>query len=225
MTQIKRRVARHVAASGLLLLLTAAAAQGAIYIGRFDPTGDGAEFPGFTGEALFDIDNSCIDGDGYHFVNPSGGCGPAFMTSATVNLFDPSDPSPLDIGDSVDSFSLSGHFDLIGVLISGGVVAGVDTQIVGPAFGAGYLTHWTSTTPFWLQFQSGCLGDTPDDGCFSDPAFIYMGENRIQSKPATVTFQAVPEPGTLALVLGAIGLGWLVRRRNPSPTRGASIDA
>jgi hypothetical protein len=229
MTQIRRRVARHVAASALLLLLTAAAAQGAIYSGKFDPTGDGVDFPGFTGEALFNIDDSCLDGDGYHFVGASGGCGPAFMTSATVNLFDPSDPAPLDIGDSVDSFSLSGQFDLIGVLISGGQVAGVDTDILGPAFGAGYLTHWTSTTPFWLQFQSGCLGATPDASCnlFSDPAFIYMGgvDNRIQSKPATVTFQAVPEPGTLALVLGAIGMGWLVRRRHPSTMRDAGVGA
>jgi hypothetical protein len=216
--------------SGLLLMLTATVAQGAIYSGRFDPSGDGADFPGFTGEALFTVDDGCIaEGDGYHFVNPSGGCGDSFMTSATVSLFDPTDPEPLDSGDRVDSFSLSGHFDLIGVLISGGQVTGVDTDIVGPAYGAGYSPHWTSSTPFWLQFQSGCLGDNPDDGCFFiDPAFIYMGENQIQSAPATVTFQAVtvPEPGTLALVLGAVGLGWLVRRRDGSrPTRGTATGA
>ncbi|MEP7063781.1 MAG: PEP-CTERM sorting domain-containing protein [Betaproteobacteria bacterium] len=204
-----------------MLLLTAAAAQGAIYSGRFDPTGTAPDFPGFTGEALFTIDDGCVAlGDGYHYVNASNGCGDSFMTSATVNLFDPLASEPLLVGDRVDSFSLAGHFDLAGVLISGGQVTGVDTDIVGPAFGAGYPTHWTNTTPFWLQFVSGCLGATPDDGCFTDPAFIYMGDTQNQSKPATVTFERVPEPGTLALVLGAIGLGWLLRRRDTSqPTR------
>jgi hypothetical protein len=219
MTQNKRRAVRRVAASGLLLLLVAAAAQGAIYSGRWDPAGDGADFPGFTGEAIFNVDDGCIAlGEGYHFVNASGGCGDSFMSSATVNLFAPSDTEPLDIADRVDSFSLSGHFDLIGVLISdSGQVIGVDTDLVGPAFGAGYSPHWDSSTPFWLQFQSGCLGDNPDEGCFfSDPAYIYMGDAQTQSVPATVTFQAVPEPGTLALVLGAIGLGGLLRRRGSS---------
>lgn len=230
MKRIKRRVAGQVAASALLLMLTATVAQGAIYSGRFDPAGDGVDFPGFTGAALFTIDDSCIAmGEGYHFIGGSGGCGDSFMTSATVNLFDPSDGGPFavppDTGNRVDSFGLSGHFDLIGVLINGsGQVSGVDTDIMGPAFGAGYSPHWSSSTPFWLQFQSGCLGDNPDEGCFfSDPAYIYMGENQVQSKPASVTFQAVPEPGTLALVLGAVGLGWLVRRRDASrPSRTAS---
>lgn len=219
-TPIKKRVAQHVAASSLLLLLTAAAAQGAIYSGKFHPEGDGVDFPGFTGTALFTVDDNCIDnGSGFFFTGGSG-CGPAFMTSATVNLFDPSDTDPLPDEDRVDFFTLSGLFPLIGVLVDNGEVVGVDTGLMGPAFGAGYLTHWSSTTPFWLQFQSGCLGPEPQSGCFTDPAFIYMGENQIQSAPANdLTFQRVPEPGTLALVLGALGLGGLARRWRGSAAR------
>lgn len=224
MAKISRRAVRRVAASSLLLLLTAAA-QGAIYSGRFDPVGVPPDFPGFNGEAIFNVDNSCFDlSDGWHETNSSTSCGDAFMTSATVNLYEPED-TILDPANRADFFTLTGSYSLLGVYIVDGLLAGVDTDPLGPAFGSGDPDeHWTNSTPFWLQFESGCLGDSPMPGCFpsfltysssSDPAYIYVGGTDLanRSGPAVVTFQAVPEPGTLSLLLGALGLGWLTRKR------------
>jgi len=226
MAQFRRHVSRGVAASSLLLLLTTAA-QGAIYSGRFDPTGDGANFPGFNGEGIFNIADDCVNqGNGYHFTQnfgDSSGCGDSYMTSAAVNLYDPSQAEPLN--NPVDHFSLSGSFGVIGVLVEGGTLVGVDTQIIGPATNdAGYAPNgdppdWYPATPFWLQFQSGFLCENNIQAPCVDPVYIYMGSTQnpstqIQSKPATdVTFQTVPEPGTLSLLLSALGLGWFVRRR------------
>jgi len=214
MAQFRRHVSRGVAASSLLLLLTTAA-QGAIYSGRFDPTGDGVNFPGFTGEGIFNIADNCVQGNGYFFTQnvDSSGCGYSYMTSAAVNLYDPSLTDPLT--NPVDHFSLSGSYDVIGVLVEGGAIVGVDTDIIGPATNdTGYTPHWSAGTPFWLQFQSGCLDENNIQvSCRVDPVYIYMGSTQNQSKPADVTFQAVPEPGTLPLLLSALGLGWLVRRR------------
>lgn len=198
------------------LLAFGPAAHAAIYAGHFDPAGNDADIPGFTGDALFDINQECIDlGDGWHSSGTDNECGPSEMTSATVNLYSTSSSDPLTT--PIDSFILGPH-DVFGVLIAGGQVVGVDTDLMGPAHGQ---TVYASTF-FWLEFDSGCRFDS----CFlSDPAYLHVNSvdnpgTANRSAPATVTFTPVglvPEPGTLGLLLVAGSAAWLRRREQRKP--------
>ena len=54
-------------------------------------------------------------------------------------------------------------------------------------------------------FLHACL---PDEGEAS-----LCGEPEVRTtNPGIVTFQRVPEPGSLALVFGALAAGWIARR-------------
>lgn len=222
MKQLGWRTFRAVTVAGLLLAF-GTAAQALIVTGVFDPPGNGGNIPGFNGDAVFDINQECVDlGPGWHSTGTDNACGPSFMTQALVNLYStsPEDPTTTPI----DFFTL-GQFPIFGVLIgSDGSVQGVDSDPMGPAHGHGvYASDF-----FWLEFASDCINNS----CFAglaklagDPAFLLVNtlnddpNSAEVSAPATVRFVpgnllAVPEPGTLSLILGAAGLGWLRRRKS-----------
>jgi hypothetical protein len=175
--------------------------------------------------------------------NPSviSGCGNAFLYSATIDLYstDPGDPpAPGTIlGHFVLGPDNTGAFPIVGVVsFVAGQPAEIDTDPLGPAPGLPEGTHtdWVGHD-FWLQFVSGScqFGCTslPGPIGFVDPGYIFMDLLDFEhlSNPGTVTFGAAcqevdgvpincvigatPEPGVLSLVLGALGGGWLARRR------------
>ncbi|MEO8849712.1 MAG: PEP-CTERM sorting domain-containing protein [Casimicrobiaceae bacterium] len=192
-------VVASVAASAMLLF--GGTASGAFYSSSFDPPGP----LNFGGTALFQLDDSCLTDDGFY---TAGACH-LTLVHATVDMIDTAshDTGHLDFVNV-----LPDTFDMVDLYISGGNLIGVDTGWVG----------WTLTSPcsgtlcgipWWIRWQSG----------LPDPVYLYTGTCSTVSHctpnhdPAgiapNVTFTRVPEPGTLALVIAALGAGWLVRRR------------
>ncbi len=234
------RISNCVLTSAISLLF-ATAAHGAVYPAHFDPPGNGTFIPGFTGDAVFDIPDSCL-GEGWKPTSGSGGCGTSSMVSAITYLYSTSLSEPRTPGTELDQFIL-GSFPVLGVLAVGGQIAGVDTDPMGSVPGGAFY----SGNSFWLQFVSGfcpgsvCVpipfgGETfltsvTGDKAPGDPAFIFVDEVNLlhRSAPANVIFgpacpdptncvvvpSAVPEPGILGLILAALGGGWLARRRKP----------
>jgi hypothetical protein len=208
-------------------LMFGTAAYGSYVPGHIDPGGN-LTVPGFNGDAVFNVANNCFtQGNGFFNTNGgsgSGACGLSSVYSATIDLYS-TDPSTPPAGSVLDSFTLgtsSTHglglstFDISRVLIAGGQLAGVDTNPMGPVQTTGFYND----DFFWLQFTIFPI----------DPAYIYDNTtNSIStanlSNPGTVIFgaactdpnncrvAAAPEPGTLGLILGALGGGWLARRR------------
>src|SRR5437867_10657556 len=217
------RYLRHgVAVSALfsaISLLFGTSADASFYPGHIDPGGTGL-VPGFTGDAVFDIAATCVPtGFTGWLAAGSGGCGNATVYSADIDLYSVSPADPPFPGAVVGTFSLAeiDFWPIFGVYVLDGALAGVDTGLMGPEAGTGF---WTGSD-FFLQFVSGFA---PGDGiALVDPAYIYLNGNI--SNPGTVTFgppcdtptdclvAPAPEPGTLGLILGALGGGWLARRR------------
>jgi PEP-CTERM motif len=242
-TQKTRRVAHGVAVSTLfsaIALLYGTAAQAAFYPGHIDPGGTGI-VPGFHGDFVVNIDSSCLSGFGWQATNQNplafSGCGNASLYSATIDLYsvDPGDPpSP---GVILGHFVLGpGAFPIVGVVSTvPGQPDEIDTDPLGPAPGLPEGSHfdWVGDD-FWLQFVSGScqFGCTPLPGGGGGSGYIFRESLTFQnlSNAGIVTFgpacatdaqglpincvvPQVPEPGTLGLILGALGGGWLARRR------------
>jgi hypothetical protein len=189
------------ALAATVLLVLAGPSRAGIWSSDYDPIGSIS----FNGRAFFQFDDSCLAVDGFHSASS---CHTVFL-SATAEI---SDASPA-----------TGHLDFAPVLPnSAGVVdivifnhalAGVDTSLIGFVF-PGPCTGDLCGTPWWIQFESG----------FEDPVFLFTGtcpDGPSTCTPGTspqgvathVTFARVPEPGSLGLILGALGAGWLARRR------------
>ena len=121
-----------------------------------------------------------------------------------------------------------------GVNIVGGEMVGMDTEEIG-AFTFAPADSGTHGGTWYLRWSSG-QGDfcTLYDNCFfetaanatnmanatgaavflTNPSDSGPNTNLQGTGPATVvSFQRIAEPGTTALVLAAMGAGWLVRRR------------
>ena len=225
MVQTTGRMARRVLVSTLSLLFATAAHAG-FYPGHVDPGGNGDDIPGFTADVVFDIPDSCFtfDGAGWKATNQnvgSGGCGNATLVSGTVFLYSTSPADPPSPGIVLDQFSLA-NFDLLGIYSIDGALKGVDSDPMGPEPGSSTY----SSDLFWLQFVSGfCQTGCTAPGGFGDPAYLSVNNIDNFGPPGTVTFgtqcdsatncfvNPTPEPGTLALLFGALGGGWLARRR------------
>lgn len=227
MAQKTRRISHGVAVSTLfsaISLLYGSAAYGGFYPGHIDPGGT-STVPAFTGDAVFDIPSTCF----HEGVNITGslGCGTAMVYSALIDLYmtDPAVPPAFPNDVPIGHFSLTpiDSWNISRIFVSGGALAGVETGQMGPNPGT---DGWAGRN-FWLDFDC--------DDCFSDPAYIYINQPGFPevigdiSNPGIVTFgpacrevngvpvdcvvTATPEPGTLALLFGALGGGWLARRR------------
>lgn len=234
--QMTRRLSHRVTVSAISLLF-GTAAQGSYYPGHMDPGGNG-KVPGFNGNVVFNIPSSCIPegGTGWEATNYNtafcGGCGNASVYSATAFLYSTAPGDPPTPGRVLDQFTLGTNmpdgllpstFNILGVYFFNGALAGVDTNAMGAVPGSSFY----SSDTFWLQFVSGhCPRGCTTPGQFGvDP--VYLSENNVDniSPPGGVTFGppctdpnhctvgTAPEPGTLGLILAALGGGWLARRR------------
>ena len=197
---------------------------------------------GFRGTADFTIDDVCLAAQTAPTWVQASGCTTMTFDGATLDLYDatlgPSaptletliynDPPNSVIGMAIDDFGL------------GNQVIGVDTHLLGPqqannsAF-TGWVWLWLDSNTCTNNFDT-CPpnGITPPELISGRPygmpaAFISLGvandacsedgivfcdpignDESALSQAADVT---IPEPGTIGLILGALGAGWFTRRR------------
>ena len=178
-------------------------ANAVVYSSGFDPLS-------FSGTGFFEFDNACEAVDGTY---TGAECNVTFL-SASVQMVD-TDSLDNIIGTGDLNFGPSILIDAI--VISGGLLVGVDSGQFGPAFissGSGSLS--SNTDPWWIQWETE----------LNDPVFLFTGDcfegcfpNQDPSATAlNVTFTRLtdgvaPEPGTLGLILGGVGAAWWARRR------------
>jgi hypothetical protein len=227
MAPSKLRPALISAAAAAVLGGTGVPAQAGNYMGAFDPVD-------FSGTYTIFIPDSCITSGTYWLPNNSP-CGSMSFGSATVNVVsDGTGGDPLYSGlltfTPVDAIG-----QLLGIFVENGVFAAPDTTLI-------QNTGSSPTSPdqWFIQFTSGQCGEGSNlfmPSCESSPgtpsgSAVYTqfpfctdcdgigiaAEPQQVLPPGNVFIYvtAVPEPGTLALLLGALGGGWLARRRRQS---------
>lgn len=208
---------------GAGLMMAAATSSAAIFRGSWDPS-FGSPYPdlGYRGFADFFVPDECLATDGWVSVLDCD----ASLLAATVELYDFSaGPDPIE---DVAVFPVVPD-PLLGVFIQSGQLMGVDTSIFGPQIGGPVITSAYSGN-VWLEFVSGqmpppiLLLETVDTPAPTTGAFLHAclpdeGEASLcpepevrTTNPGVVTFQRIPEPGSLALIFGALGAGWIARR-------------
>jgi hypothetical protein len=190
---------RSVVATVLALLATTS--QAVFYSGGFDP-------PDLSGTHTFELlGTSCFATDGPTSVN-DGDINDCVVTLTNLSVL-------LDHSFSLNFSTFIPFSGINSILVAGGQLAGVDTDLIGPAtVGAGtYAGNW------WIRYYY-FFGDFT-----SDPVDLF--HNCTDCAPVdtayTVTFflsdangnpiDQIPEPGSLVLIAAALGAGWLARRR------------
>ena len=237
------RFSKRAAALAVSLTLSAAAQAGNVR-GNLDPPAQFG-MPAYNGFANFDVPTSCLTaGAGWHSAgNASGDCGVISMESATIYLYPGGDGtlpgSPQGNGaDNILTWStaFSNVANILGILLDAdGKVLGIDSDLTDAAVQSNPANY--PGRDFYLQFFTSCLDDgepvtSPICGNF-DPIFLSFSAASIldvdpganpqailtdsdgkASATTAITF-VVPEPGTVSLLLGALGVGWMARRRKP----------
>jgi hypothetical protein len=175
-------------------LVLAGPAHAAVWNSDYDP-------PAFIGTAVFDVPTPCLSGvaDGEYLPTDFPGCSPIRVISNV------STTPAIDFSSVLPSSAIT-SYDVIG-----GQFVGVDTGIIGSA-----------ALGFWFQFLSNFqqIGDFPPtvtntvnlyNNCSFDGPTLFCGPP--VNVATIVSFARAPEPGSLGLILGALGAGWLARRR------------
>ena len=210
MSDRSNRIALCVLAAAASLALASPAQAG--FIGtKFDP-------PFFSGSGTFFLPDTpaCLGlPDGFNSVNGgSDPCSGVVLVNAAVNVSDDGGTAHLSLPPPTP-----GATSVSGIVInsaSASLVVGVNTTFIpigvdsctGDLCDFEWFIEWDSNLPegellsnsvtLFRQFcPDGCIGDREQ---FGDPA-------------TNVTFFPTPEPGSLALLVGALGAGWIVRRR------------
>jgi hypothetical protein len=207
------------------ILIWGAPAQAKTIGSSFDPT----YFSGFGSFFVPDTPSDCLTlGIGLHFVNlPLDSCSGVLLLSANVDV---TDPNP---GTNFADLSLPpptpGKYSVTGMVLNPAndpIVVGFNTLLVplsvvssgGDLQGLNWYIEWFSGLVFpnpenpleglaneVILWDQTCTQTEWGKKCGLPTQFQYGG-------PATnVTF--TPEPGSLGLLLGALGAGWLARRR------------
>jgi hypothetical protein len=202
---------------GMLLVSSAYAAR---FQGTFDP-------PFYQGTATFEVPLNCINNDpGENFTFPDDTCGSVdFISALVTHDGDPSNAIHFD-----DS-----QLDVVRALRwIDGVLVGLDTD--PPSFGNDPIGPQTSIVgdffnepQYFLQFTAGSnssdledvrlLGSDPPATVtlFSCPdGFSTCNPVDPEGGPALqapFVRLSAPEPGSIALIAGALLAGWVARRR------------
>jgi len=206
----RRTLVGAAVATAMGILATPAGA--APYRGTFDPTD-------FEGEYVIDVDPDCLAQATGWYANV-GLCA-ATLTTANATV-ESSSPEPTYTG--LLTFAppaISNPSVLLGLYVYGGQLDSFDTtQIHHVGAAPSTIDDW------WIQFVSGHMPLLPCDTCYG-PVIgsqgvglgkgVYLFANSQVVPVASAVFlgpaQAIPEPGTLSLLLGALGGGWLAQRR------------
>jgi hypothetical protein len=191
------------------------------FIGEWDPA-FGSPFTdlGWRGEATFEIPAACLSLNGNVWNNDPCSANGMKILSAEVEFYDLDTPS---ITAETLFFDIPST-DVLSMTVSGGALTGVN----------GGFPYWRTSTlniagksDFLLFFVDLPSKDPyaqlafKDPRCFSFTVCLFFGAAGFSDVQAGssgggntfMTFRAVPEPGSLALMLPALGLLALVRRR------------
>lgn len=208
-------------------LALSGAAGASFYDSEFDP-------PYFLGGAVFEVGDGCLASNGEHLAN-SGGCSPVNIQASPtpfVNLDDSAGhTATLDFTGFTDDFD-----DMLKVAVIDGKFAGIRTDPIGGFLAAGPSASFFPGY-FFLRFdyvptysEGEFLSDAAHSLGADDGGELVSVKNLVQlihcdiddtsSRTCQVrdtsrssTFELIPEPGTLALILGGLGAGWWTRRR------------
>jgi len=222
------------AAVALSWLVGIGTANAIIVRGFVDPLfgGSGVENGMYwTAEIEFqDADNSCVASDGTNIT-----CTPDAGSLSITGTLQQQVPGPFGPVVPVD-FLFSAADPVIKLNVSGGVITGIQTGIIGP-------TDFTTVSGpdiqgfAWVDFEFGS-GDSPSvanllfqicppvtvpdtrsfsfsryNDCTPSADCTPNSELADTSTTATVRIEQIPEPGMLWLVVAAMSAGWLARRR------------
>jgi len=241
-----RKVLRNAAMGAFVALGASGASQATLVVGVFDPA-FGAALSGtnFSGVGQFNISQNCLN-QGYNlFVYTFDNCGgsnPSGMSFISAHVdFSGALTGTVDFGSSA--------LNVLGMYVQNNHVIGVQTTLSTGATATGGLAGdvfkiiFGLTNPtFETAAQEGTVPSGPDhpgDGDLDDqlPGVFQVTHLDLISGPAcsrpgvtcpsqsnSAATSFVPEPGSLALVLGALGAGWLTRSKKRRST-GAALAA
>jgi hypothetical protein len=203
-------------------LVVGAAANAGNIRGNWDPSLGGTfAGTGFSGEIEFFVPDGCLVATGYVLNSDTCSNGDMELISLEVTLYEVANPSNVYTVISFDPNQLPNPIRGVKVdmLSTPQFVVGLDTDPMGPQT-SGVALNIAPESVF-LQFFSG-VNDGPSAGTslYASTGCLQNDDNRwncseseFRSERASVTYSAVPEPGSLALLLSAMGVGWLARRR------------
>ena len=109
-----------------------------------------------------------------------------------------------------------------GSYVYGGKIDSFDTALLPHVSGIPDpdLDEFPGPFEFWMQFISGKQCENEPCGQLDKGVYLFGGEGKYIGTGYTGRLGEipwaglpVPEPGTISLILGALGGGWLARRR------------
>ena len=183
--------------------------------------GEGFDPISVLGTVVFHVGADCESTNGLHTANVAGCTGVAMENNigsffSSVTLTDGIHTTTLNFNSNPGK--LPDSVDMLDVAISGNLLVGIDTNPIG-----GFSAFDTVNFPgsWFVQFKITDI-DLPfienevdlfkqicDGECFLSLVAVANTDIRFTPIP-------VPEPGSLGLILGALGAGWLARRRKPA---------
>lgn len=214
------------AAVAAALGIPSAPAGAAVYGGFFDPVT-------FSGSFTIDVDDDCLSSSGFKpnsgiTITPGDGFCSASLTSASALVVDSGGPPPNyngTLGFAPPAISSPGSLFGVFIVSDGGggyTLDSFDTALL-PALSE---SPYDGANEWDIQFASGerCDGPcgTPVIGAgpiFNPPRGVYLFANGLLADTAQYTdirridLNGIPEPSSLALLLGALGAGLFARRR------------
>jgi hypothetical protein len=228
-----RKVSRNALMGALVALGASSAAQATLVVGVFDPDFGGTlSGTNFSGTVQFEISQACLDLNQNLFVYAASTCGGGGSQEkfdfAHVNFSS-------SLGNSSVDF-MTGQLLVLGMYVQNHHVIGVQTTFSFPELATGVLGGdrfqiifgRTNLTPAQAVQEFGPPTGPDNDNDLDDFSFTDFQTTSLvlvsgpsctrttcpdTSNPAATSY--VPEPGSLSLVLAAVGAGWLVRRKKP----------
>ncbi len=180
----------------------------------FDP-------PFFAGSGTFFLPDTpaCLGlGDGFTTVNGgSDACTGVLLLNAALTVTDGADvahlglPPPTPSATAVSGIVIDTSTLQLVVGVNTGIIPISTLDCTGILCDYEFEIQWNSGLPSgeFLANSVSLYATYCPDGCFGD-RFLFGDPAR------DVKFFPAPEPGSLALLAGALGVGWVVRRRRPA---------